>query len=77
MSEFVICINNESNPASLITKRFEILGDIRNQTVARAPTGTGGDFEPFATLELCSCGWWLRVGSNHRPHDYESCALTG
>ena len=21
--------------------------------------------------------WWLRVGSNHRPHDYESCALTG
>ena len=22
-------------------------------------------------------GWWLRVGSNHRPHDYESCALTG
>ena len=44
-----------------VSKRFEILGDTRNQTVTRAPTGTGGDFEPFATLELCSCGWWLRV----------------
>jgi hypothetical protein len=20
-------------------------------------------------------GWWRRVGSNHRQHDYESCAL--
>ena len=27
--------------------------------------------------QLSRSEWWLRVGSNHRPHDYESCALTG
>jgi len=20
--------------------------------------------------------WWAKVDSNHRPHDYQSCALT-
>jgi hypothetical protein len=28
-----------------------------------------------ALIELGMRGWWRRVGSNHRQHDYESCAL--
>ena len=25
---------------------------------------------------LCCTNWWAQVGSNHRPHAYQACALT-
>ena len=31
-----------------------------------------GAFQLFTFVK----GWWAKVDSNHRPHDYQSCALT-
>ena len=30
----------------------------------------------FRSLQDLSC-WWAQVDSNHRPHAYQACALTG
>src|SRR5205814_3226591 len=30
---------------------------------------------PIRAGSICKEPWWRRVGSNHRQHDYESCAL--
>ena len=46
------------------------------------PCRRGNSFAPRMSYPLCGSpfdgnqmGWWAQVDSNHRPHDYQSCAL--